>query len=194
MVEMNSEFDLSVILLHESMVDKTGKGVTTSLTLNDIQDLARSSKSYGAHTLFVAHPAPALRKLANRLLVHWLKGFGSTYNSDRKNAMQSVEIISTIDEAILKIDLRTGKNPKLIATSARDGSDRIDYAELRSLICKNDQPYLLMLGTGWGMSSELMNRADYILKPIKGPVPYNHLSVRSACAITLDRLLGIRSD
>jgi hypothetical protein len=32
--------------------------------------------------------------------------------------------------------------------------------------------------------------ADYTLKPIYGPVDYNHLSVRAACAIILDRLRG----
>ena len=49
-------------------------------------------------------------------------------------------------------------------------------------------PYMLMLGTGWGMSAELLARADYFLEPIKGPTDYNHLSVRAACAIMLDRI------
>ena len=31
-------------------------------------------------------------------------------------------------------------------------------------------------------------RADYFLEPIKGPTDYNHLSVRAACAIMLDRI------
>jgi hypothetical protein len=35
-----------------------------------------------------------------------------------------------------------------------------------------------------------MEQADYILEPIYGPGEYNHLSVRSAVAIILDRLLG----
>jgi hypothetical protein len=41
------------------------------------------------------------------------------------------------------------------------------------------------------MSEELMARADYVLKPINGPTEYNHLSVRAACAIILDRLFGV---
>jgi hypothetical protein len=49
-----------------------------------------------------------------------------------------------------------------------------------------------MFGTGWGMIDELIERADYYLDPIEGPVEYNHLSVRSACAIILDRLTGKR--
>ena len=55
-------------------------------------------------------------------------------------------------------------------------------------------PYLLMFGTGWGMSEELLERSDYFLEPVSGPTDYNHLSVRSACAVILDRLLGERED
>lgn len=184
------EFDLSVALLHEDMVDKTGKLITTSLTLNDIQDLARSSCTYGLKNLFIAHPSAALRKLAHRLQTHWLKGYGSTYNTDRKEALSITEVVSSLDEAILKIDLRTTKLPKVIATSAQNGPNRISYDLMTNKLKENKDPYLLLFGTGWGMSKELLDRADYILEPIEGPTPYNHLSVRSACAITLDRLLG----
>jgi hypothetical protein len=49
-----------------------------------------------------------------------------------------------------------------------------------------------MLGTGWGLTEEVFNRADLILAPIIGAGDYNHLSVRSAAAIICDRLLGER--
>ena len=35
-----------------------------------------------------------------------------------------------------------------------------------------------------------MKKFDYILEPVYGPGEYNHLSVRSAVAIILDRLAG----
>jgi hypothetical protein len=35
-----------------------------------------------------------------------------------------------------------------------------------------------------------MESCDHILDPIRGKTRYNHLSVRSAVAIILDRLLG----
>ena len=50
--------------------------------------------------------------------------------------------------------------------------------------------YLLLFGTGWGMTNEVMNKADLILEPIRGKAEYNHLSVRAAVAIILDRLFG----
>ncbi|RLB43293.1 MAG: hypothetical protein DRH23_16495, partial [Deltaproteobacteria bacterium] len=36
-------------------------------------------------------------------------------------------------------------------------------------------------------------RADVFLEPIVGPTDFNHLSVRAAVAITLDRLFGVKS-
>ena len=50
--------------------------------------------------------------------------------------------------------------------------------------------YLLVFGTAWGLSESFIRGADYLLEPIMGNGDYNHLSVRSASAIILDRLLG----
>ncbi len=46
------------------------------------------------------------------------------------------------------------------------------------------------MGTGWGLSDEIFAASGMTLEPIKGCGDYNHLSVRSATAIMLDRLLG----
>lgn len=184
--------DLNVILLHDQMVDKHNKHITASLTMIDVHDLARSCATYGVNTLFISHPAPTLRKLARTLKEHWEEGFGATYNPNRREALEHVQIVSDLDEAIQRIDERAGILPKLVATSARDGGKRISFDEFRAQTSSATQPHLLMLGTGWGMSDELLARADLFLEPIKGPTPYNHLSVRSACAIMLDRILGLR--
>ena len=50
--------------------------------------------------------------------------------------------------------------------------------------------YLLVLGTGWGLTNEVMSACSYVLRPIYGAGEYNHLSVRSAASIMFDRLLG----
>lgn len=182
--------DLSVVLLHANMLDKESKIVTTSLTLMDIHDIARSSATYEVQRAYIAHPSPILRKLAHTIEHHWEEGYGATYNPDRKTAIEKIEIVSDLDEAIHKIDLRTGKLPKMIATSANKGASRISYNEMRQLLESSDDPFLLMFGTGFGMSEALIARANYFLEPIRGAASYNHLSVRSACAIILDRLLG----
>ena len=182
--------DLSVVLLHEGMLNKQGQKVVTSLTLNDIQDIARCARTFGASTLYIAHPSPTLKKLARKLQHHWEQGYGSTYNPKRKSALQTVEVVSNLDDAIMKIDMRTGRQPTLVATSAQTGPERVSFDTFRNEHLPTGDPYLLMLGTGWGMAPELMERAEIVLEPIRGVGEFNHLSVRSAAAIMLDRLLA----
>jgi len=173
------------------MVDKTGRIVTTSVTLIDVHDIARSCRTYGAQSLFVAHPSQNVRALVRTLHNHWNDGFGAQYNPNRQDALSILRLASSLDEAIMQLDSQFNTLPKLVATSARPGPDRISYAEMRAEMKNSAGPFLLMFGTGWGMSDELMNRADFTLAPINGPTPYNHLSVRAACAIILDRLLSL---
>ena len=185
------DMSLYVTLLHKDMVDKTGKLVTTSLTMIDVHDIARSSRTYNVDGVFIAHPSQALRRLARILKSHWDVGHGSTYNPNRKEALDYVHLVSDLDEAIMTIHEKTGKFPKLVATSAKDGGDRVSFGDFKEIISKDSEtPYLIMFGTGWGMCDELLARASIFLKPINGPAAYNHLSVRSACAIVLDRIAG----
>lgn len=183
-------FSLNVALLHDGMVDKTGKSVTTSVTLIDVHDISRSCRTYGVDSLFVVHSSQTMRALVRTVKRHWDGDFGSRYNPNRQDALGVLSIASELDEALTQIEHRTGKLPKIIATSARDGEDRVSYQKMRTTIESSTDSFLLMFGTGWGMGPELLSRADYILKPINGPTPYNHLSVRAACAIILDRLQG----
>jgi hypothetical protein len=180
--------NLFVVLLHADMVDKTGADVTPSLTLIDLHDIARSARTYGVSATYISHPAAPMRALARTLKMHWEEGFGATYNPNRKEALEHIRVVASLDEVIADIHHHTGKLPQLIATSAKGGGDRVSFSQGRELLASSEQPVLLMLGTGWGMSQPLLDRADFFLEPICGPTPYNHLSVRSACAIMLDRL------
>ncbi|HQK80165.1 MAG TPA: RNA methyltransferase [Syntrophales bacterium] len=50
---------------------------------------------------------------------------------------------------------------------------------------------MLVFGTGWGLADSIVARADCSLPPVRGGSDgYNHLSVRSAVAVVLDRLFG----
>jgi hypothetical protein len=71
-------------------------------------------------------------------------------------------------------------------------SETIDYVALRAEIATSSAPFLLLLGTGSGLASEVVEKAQYRLAPIEGIDGYNHLSVRGAAAILLDRLAGKR--
>jgi len=184
--------DLYLVLLHHPVLDKTGAIVTSALTNMDIHDIARSARTYGVRRFYVATPVKALRVLAAKIMEHWETGYGSTYNVTRKDALSLVGLEHDLDSTLLTLEHATGMRPRLVATSARSGPDRTPCVELRAQLDVRREPHLIVLGTGWGLAPEVTERADVILEPIWGPTDYNHLSVRSAAAVILDRLRGKR--
>jgi hypothetical protein len=82
----------------------------------------------------------------------------------------------------------------LLVTSARTHRPTITYAGLRRLIAETERPLLIVFGTGWGLTEEIIDRADHQLPAVLGTGDYNHLSVRSAAAIILDRMCGRPED
>lgn len=185
---------LYVILVHWPVYNKRGDVVTTAVTNMDIHDLARIGKTYGIRGLFIATPVRALRLLAEKIIDHWENGYGATYNETRKVALSLARTVGDLDRAILEIEKETGERPTLIATSAREGERRSGFAEVSARLAAGKSPHLLVLGTGWGLTSEIVDRAEIVLEPIRGVADYNHLPVRAAAAILLDRLLGRASE
>jgi hypothetical protein len=184
--------DLFIALLHHPVLDKNQQIVTTAVTNMDIHDIARSSRTYGVRRFYVVTPVRALRALSERIIEHWETGYGSTYNATRKDALSLVKVEVDLDGALIAVERETGQQPRVVVTSARPGERCIDFPTLRSLLETEEQPYVLLLGTGWGLAPSVMARADLRLEPITGPTDYNHLSVRAAAAIILDRLRGAR--
>jgi len=184
--------DLSLVLLHHPVLDKNGLIVTTALTNMDIHDIARSARTYGVRRFYVATPVKALRVLAAKIMEHWETGYGSTYNVTRKDALSLVRLEHDLDGAILALERETGVRPRLVMTSARGGPNRTGFSAFREQLDASPEPHLIVLGTGWGLAPEVTERAEVILEPIWGSTDYNHLSVRSAAAVILDRLCGKR--
>jgi hypothetical protein len=182
--------DLYVALLHHPVLDKNGQVVTTALTNMDIHDIARSARTYGVQAFYVVTPVKALQALAAKIMEHWRTGYGSTYNLTRKDALRLVKLERDLDSVLLDLEHGTGMRPRLVATSARDGANRVTFSALREELCVRPDPHLIVLGTGWGLAPEVTERADVMLEPIHGTTDYNHLSVRSAAAVILDRLRG----
>jgi hypothetical protein len=182
--------DLYLALLHHPVYDKEHKVVTTSITNMDIHDISRSAKTYGVKRFFVVNPVPTLRALAEKIVDHWQVGYGSTYNVTRKDALEIVALSQRLEDTLEAVQHEAGERPRLIATSARDGGARLSFAELRHRVESPGPPVLILLGTGWGLTEQVLDQADDFLEPIHGRDGYNHLSVRAAAAIILDRLLG----
>src|SRR5436309_2288227 len=97
-----------------------------------------------------------------------------------------------LDAVIADIEREAGVLPRLVATSAREGGRRLPFAALRRRLAEPGRPELLVLGTGWGLTEDVIGRADDVLEPIRGVSGWNHLSVRSAAAVILDRVRGDR--
>ena len=179
-----------VALLHYPVYDKNGQVVTTAVTNMDIHDIARSGRTYGIRGFFVVTPVKPLQKLALKIIEHWQVGYGSEYNVTRKEALALAHICDTLDDAVIAIDRDTGEKPALVVTSARGAEHCTSFEALRDMLNRNTRPFLIIFGTGWGLTETIFSQADYVLEPIAGGGDYNHLSVRSAAAIILDRLLG----
>lgn len=181
---------LYLALLHYPVYDKNGQVVTTAITNMDIHDIARSARTFGIRGFYVVTPVKALQKLALRIINHWEEGYGSQYNKTRKEALALVRLKDTLDDVIIDIEQQCRCKPQRVVTSARAGGERTSFTELREILTKDVKPFLLLLGTGWGLTDAVVAQADYVLEAIEGGTDYNHLSVRSAAAIILDRLLG----
>ncbi len=184
--------ELSVALMHHPVLNKEGKVITSSITNLDLSDIARSARTFGLAQYYVVHPARTLRRLVSKICEHWAEGYGLTYNPNRTEALERITLLPNFDDVLIDIEQRTGKLPKIITTSAKRDASTISYDAMRSHLAVSEDPHLLILGTGWGLSDEFMARGDYRLEPVEGWTNYNHLSVRAAAAIMFDRLLGVR--
>lgn len=173
--------------------DKLGYRVgQTSIPSLDIHDVARSCTSYGIKNFFIVSPLIDQQEIVGTFMEFWLSPEGNQYNPNRHQAISSIKQAYSYDEMIQIITKQEGKEPLIIATSARtvNHQQQIDYFS-QKIVWQHQRPILFLFGTGQGLSDELLEKSDYILCPVNGLTDYNHLSVRSAVAIILDRWLGL---
>ncbi|WP_461832634.1 RNA methyltransferase [Aquifex sp.] len=179
-----------IALLHYPALDKDGKIVVTSFTTMDLHDIARPARAYEINRYYIVQPIDAQRIVIQRQISYWLSEEGRKSNPTRYEIVQLVRLAYTLDEVIEDIEKERGKKPMLVGTDARKYPNTIKYSELKREIEKRDKDWLIVFGTGHGIPPDLMNTFDYILEPIYGAEDWNHLSVRNAVAIILDRLFS----
>jgi len=188
--ELKPNFRVYIALIHYPVYNRNFKKITTAFTNLDAHDIARAAKTYGVSKFYLVNPNQEQRNLVTKVIDHWTKGPGVKFNPTRKEALEIIDIKENFDEVLGDIEKIEGLKPKVAATDARIKKDNmLGYKQLRNEILKKDRPFLILFGTGWGLDDEIIDSADYTLKPIKGFDNYNHLSVRSAASIVLDRLL-----
>ncbi|MDR1603887.1 MAG: RNA methyltransferase [Gracilibacteraceae bacterium] len=188
---------LYLALVHAPVYNKNRELVATSITNMDIHDIARASATYGVEQFYIVHPAPAQQDIARRVMRFWQEGAGAAYNPHRTEALACVRLVDTLPQAAAEIRTREkGRRLYTVATAAHPAGHpaALAYAALRSrLESDEDAAWLLLFGTGWGLTAQTMEEADYLLPPLNGPGSYNHLSVRSAVSVILDRLRSVHS-
>jgi hypothetical protein len=181
--------NLYLALAHYPVINKRGDIIASALTNLDIHDISRAAKTYGVKSFYVVTPLSDQKVLAKKIIAHWTGGAGAVYNPDRRSALELIKVKDSIIDVAEDIKDIENSYPKTVTTSARKYPASIDYAEFRGFL-ENGVPHLLIFGTAWGLAESLISETDFVLEPITGTTDYNHLSVRSAAAIILDRLMG----
>jgi len=179
-------------LVHHPIKNKLGEMVTTSVTNLDIHDIARSCRTFGVKKYFLVTPFAAQRELVDSILGHWEGDVANAYNPDRQDALSIARAVDSIETAIAQITEIEGQAPMIAVTGANFDSFDGDASQLTKKLELGNMPCFLLFGTGWGLHPIALEKADFKLSPIvsKNSDGYNHLSVRSAVAIYLDRMLG----
>ncbi len=181
--------DVYIALVHHPVYNKNRAVIASALTTIDMHDLARLAATYGMAGFYVVTPLKDQRALAEEMIEHWCRGWGAGYNSNRAEALNLVRLADSLAEAKEAIDGETGREALLVSTSALDGPERLGFEDVRKIL-DAERPVLIVFGTAWGLTEQAQALCEIKLEPIKGPTKYNHLSVRSAAGIVLDRLMG----
>ena len=182
---------LDIALIHYPVYNKNREIIGSAVTNLDLHDLARAGRTYGVGTVYIVTPFADQQELVKEIVGHWQDGYGATYNKDRKEALAVIEICTDLDELFERVTRARQKRPTILATAAAGRDEIVSFQQVRAGVQKNED-YLLLFGTAWGLTEEVFSMVDGSLPPITGNTDYNHLSVRSAVSIMLDRILGQR--
>jgi len=181
-----------IALVHHPVVDRVGTVITTALTNFDIHDIARSSMTFGLAGYHIVTPITSQREKAQHIAGLWM---GDEQGEHRAAALRLVRTADSIETVIANLTAEHGGTaPRVVATSARSTSfpaaPRRTSSELLAEATLDPAPLLILLGSGWGLADHLIPSVSRVLAPIEGGSDWNHLSVRSAGAVILDRLFG----
>ncbi len=171
------------------MVNKRGEVIASAVTNLDLHDIARACMCYGVRRFYVVTPVRDQQRLARRIMEHWNTGPGAQYNPARGQAFGLVGLVDSLEQAMEDAERDAGRRPSMVVTSARESGQVAGYVQARGAV-HSGEPHMLVFGTAWGLAPEALAAADSVLAPIRGATGYNHLSVRSAVSVILDRLLG----
>jgi len=181
---------LYLALIHYPVVNRRGDIIASAVTNLDLHDMARSARTYDATACYVVTPLKDQRELVRDLIRHWCEGEGFRMHPERGGALKRLRIVESLQEAGEDIQRESGLAPLTWATTARATPHGMPHGLARRRLQETGGPLLLLFGTAWGLAQSVLDEADAVLAPIPGVDGYNHLSVRCAAAVILDRLTG----
>ena len=181
--------NLHVALIHHPVVSKNGDTIASAVTNLDLHDIARTAKTYGVRSFYVVTPLEDQAGLVDKIVAHWVTGAGGDYNPSRREALRLIRVKASYEDVLADIQQQAHAKPITVATSAKAKPPLLSFEKFKGLLEKGT-PAVLALGTAWGLAQTFMQQSDYVLAPVQGATDYNHLPVRSAAAIILDRVLG----
>lgn len=178
----------SIALVHYPVNGKKGELISASVTTLDVHDMARIGKTYGAERVYIVTPLEEQRLLVERIKKHWTEATLKKMDGKRSEAINILRTVTSLDEALEDAGKRS-KKIKILATSAVASDSARSPENFRQTANSADE-WIILFGVAYGLAPEVMKMADFRLEPIKGFGEFNHLPVRGASAIIIDRLMG----
>lgn len=183
---------LFVALVHHPIRSPKGEVIASAVTNIDVHDFGRLGRTFGCRRVFIITPVTRQQELVRSIRDHWTSGSGAQKNPDRMEALSLLDVQASLEEAIASVAEERGAPPLVAVTGAALDGRTVEPNELAESLAEG-RDVLLVFGTGWGLADEALALADVRLSPIFGRLDgYNHLSVRSAAAILLDRVFRPR--
>lgn len=189
----------ALVLLHYPITSRKGEIIATAVTNLDLHDLSRSARTYEVDHYYVVTPVPEQHEIVGRILNHWQEPRSREWHPDRFEALSRLQLVNTFEDVKADLKSRYSDLPvEVCLPDARPLPKQLGYTDLRERWRHEVQSgkngvKVIVLGTGWGVAPEFYPEVQTYLAPIYGPhgaSGYNHLSVRAAGAIILDRLFG----
>jgi hypothetical protein len=167
----------------------------------DIHDISRSARTFGLQGYFLVTPIQDQHEVVEQIVTYWRSERSRAHHPDRVEAVSLVRLARDFGEVKSAIRAAHGMDPEVVLTDARPHPSTTSYADYRRELegpdrVQSGRPVAIVFGTGWGVSESFFPEVHRILTPVYGPGGpqseggYNHLSVRAAAAIILDRLFG----
>ena len=197
LVSVSTEYNLSqkktnvyLGLVHYPVYNKAGETITSGITNLDLHDISRSAMTYDIQRFFIIHPNDRQKEIFEHILAFWKTDIAAIYNQHRVDALSVIGFSKSINDTINFIKNQENNEPIIVTTTARHLDNQVSFEKIKKMIEIAERPILLLFGTGNGLHDDTHKQADFVLNSIKQKANYNHLSVRSAVAIVLDRLFS----